>query len=217
MKHSLLLLFILTFSSILHAQSKGGLKISLLTHASTVNGFDTSNYITTSKKSYGFYPALNVGFLFQLAISKNLFLEPQLLASLNGQRYIGTDARTNITTKGSINNIAVEIPLNILVKFLFKKSSGNIQLGGGPFYRHNVYGLQKEKNTNIAYKKEEIKFNNTNGFTLSELGLNAFVGLEDADDNCLRIGISYGNDGLYKSNEATVKMITGSITYILLF
>ncbi len=211
----LLTFFVSAYSSF--AQSLVGLSLSTNMDIATAQGIDTSNYILGTKQRYGYYPSGYVGALYHIALGNKLALEPQINVGLKGHTYKVTDVRTNITTKGSINMLALHIPLNIILKFPFTKSTGNIHIGFGPYIDYHLSGKQKEKTEGMPYALSKMKFSTTNNFLQNSSGINAFIGFSDADGSTLRLTVQQGMSAMYTSKSAKTFMHSIAISYINMF
>lgn len=144
----------------------GGLSVSKY----AVSGSDVTTN-TTSITSF------HLGFLYDVSISSNIYVQPQLLLSGKGGKDIG----------GKSNPYYIEVPINFLYKSAL--ASGKIFGGVGPYGAVGVFG-----NANDGSGSRKLLFGSTDNDDIrrADFGLNFIAGYEFDAGLILNVNYSLG-------------------------
>lgn len=176
----LLILFCLFSSLHLSAQQrprlilKTGMNMSW--QSSSLDGYEVSPLISTHLTA-----------LTEVQLAKRLFIQPGM--SLQGKG-LSTMAGSSGETKGRVNMMYLEIPINLLYKFTLA-NLGRMNIGGGPYAALGLNGKERNGSPNVFRG-----IAGSDGYTNTDFGINLIAGKELSSRFTLSLQQSIGLDNV---------------------
>ena len=148
----------LLYTSYSQVYLQGGVNLSNITE--TANGQTEKNHVLTT---------FNTGILSRFGLSKLVDLESGLVLVGQGSKaetYFSASNSDNFV-KSRFNPLYLQVPLNLVIKFPFTKSS-NIFFHAGPYAAIGIAGKSTSESNLLGVNStssSDIKFSNDNPFT----------------------------------------------------
>ncbi len=208
---SILLSFFSSF-----CQTKFGIILQGEFNRGFIKGSQSNSHLIENVIKQRVYVGGKFGILSQVDLYKNIKIESQVGFNIRGISYKRNQDSLIKKNRGSYNLFGIEIPLCVIIEFPSQEYTSKNYIGFGPVFNLHMTGIWKYNEVGQKYIKQKMTFSETD-WSIFDYGITSFIGLEDSQNQNLRIGINYFTKGLQNSITGKVKNNQLFVTYCYLF
>ena len=215
MKFILILICLFLFTGDIFCQTKIGLVLQGEFNRALIQGEQPNSHLNQNIRQL-LYIGGKFGVITQFDLFNNLKLESQMSFTIRGFSYKQNINSIIQKNRGSDNLFGIEIPLCLVIEFPSKTYIAKKYLGAGPLFNYSVLGVWKYKETGQPYRKEKIAFTE-NDWARITWGLTYFIGMEDSENQNIRLGINYAVNPVVHSFTGNAYIHQVFISYLVFF
>jgi len=189
MKIVLILFCLFLFAGNTYSQTRIGIVLQGEFDRAVIKGTQSNSHLGPRIRQRP-YIGVKFGVITQFDIYNNFKLESQIGFTIRGISYTRNTNSLIQKNRGSYNLFGMEIPICLVIEFPSSSYTAKKYIGIGPVFNYNLFGIWKYNERGLPYTKQKMIFSE-NKWSRYTFGLTYFIGLEDSENQNIRLGVNY--------------------------